>query len=186
MYAIKLGLQTAADKKKSGLNSKLTVSNAQRKQIDEANKAKRARDGNNDDDDDEEEEEEDDSGDDKDGEPSRKKGKKNVESDDGERARPRVRKVLELTKSLSTPKTRWRKTIRTMNKQHLTLLRRLHLARHRPTSSSSRAFLSISHQTCSCLCSNSKSACATRADFIYVYHVLTTRARPVDTRVCHP
>lgn len=55
------------------------MSGAQRKQIDEANKAKRARNGEDDDeehDDDEEEEEDDD-------EPSRKKGKKNAESDDG-------------------------------------------------------------------------------------------------------
>lgn len=88
MYAIKLGLKTASEKKAGG-TSRLTVSGAQRKQIDEANKAKRAREdenGSGEEMEDDSDEEEGDAA----GEPSRKKGKKSVEQDDGEFARCRT------------------------------------------------------------------------------------------------
>lgn len=127
VYAIKLGLQTAADKKKSGLQSKLTVSNAQRKQIDQANKAKRSRPGQGDDDDDDEEEEEGDDEEEGDasGEPSRKKGKKNVESDDDDDGQLALSRDKDTTTGLSTDFARcplrwppscqmpWRKMIQT-------------------------------------------------------------------------
>ncbi|GAA5937295.1 U1A/U2B"/SNF family RNA-binding protein [Sporobolomyces koalae] len=75
VYAIKLGLRELDGTPKQG--SKLTVSGAQKRLIDDKRKEKRGRD----EDDEEEEEDEDEEGD-QDGQPDKKKGKQTEEDDD--------------------------------------------------------------------------------------------------------
>ncbi|KAM0788771.1 hypothetical protein ACM66B_002861 [Microbotryomycetes sp. NB124-2] len=79
VYQIKLGLRSVDGKKLDG-KSKMTVSGAQQKLIEQAKKAKRARD----EDEDEEEEDEDDSDAEGAGAPNKKKGKTAAADDDDE------------------------------------------------------------------------------------------------------